>query len=180
MKEVEFPPFSIGNHKIEEKEYEKMLRACRHEISAFFRKKYGISPSKLSWDRPVEGEVPLECLMEAAIARIKARMDSYILAVEEGVLSSPDLTNLLQRMQEENKKRKEACLQGKVIYGLAEFSFETYLAYEEDALEKIYCHDHKTDHAGYLQKLEETGRKNKIQVNRKDLYEFTLQQTGFS
>lgn len=108
------------------------------------------------WNKEIDGKIPYKELAKETIQSIKKFRAIYENAKKQGYVNNVDFESLKNRMRLENLSRLERIKKGERVYGLSEFSLESYLAYETDSFEKKY--------------LEDT--KNEMNISQKDILEY--------
>ena len=91
------------------------------------------------WTTQQEGVTPGEALMKATVQQLRTLTAMYELAQETGTPLEGGLAGILGRMEGENQSRKEKIAAGQPVYGLSQFTFQTFLEYEMDWMKKQYC-----------------------------------------
>ena len=91
------------------------------------------------WQTVQDGTTPGEMLTERTLQQLRTLTAMYDMAQETGTPLHGGLNGVLDRMETENQSREEKKEAGQPVYGLTEFTFETFLEYEMDWMEKQYC-----------------------------------------
>ena len=93
------------------------------------------------WQTSYQGEVPYRVLTDKTLERLKLFAAVYETAEEKGYLPAGSLANIEERLQQENERRQTAIANGEPVYGLSAYTLDTFLEYEMDSLQKLYCED---------------------------------------
>jgi len=110
-------------------EYNRAIRLNKSQVIHYFQEAYHAKQTASFWTTAFQGEIPAEMLKKKALedsVRIKVRQ---LLAQERGVLQEVNYQGLLQQMQQENQRRKEAISNNQVVYGPAQYDEDTYFEY---------------------------------------------------
>lgn len=169
---AQIPSLYIDDQIVTKKEYEQAVKDTRHEVVKYFKEKSKITLNE-DWDMKIDGEVPVEVLSEHSIRYLSKRAAIYQLAKHDGIIDNASYESMLSRMEKENDIREERKKARNAVYGLSQFTKESYEAYEKDAFKKFYCQLHNVDEAAYYKMLEEDQKNKNIKVDKKQLYEFT-------
>lgn len=106
----------INGNVIYAQEVQKEMEAMRGQV-------LGESP-----DAANQPEV-MEQWRQTALENCMRRQLIFQLAVREGLMETSDYKELIQLMEQENKKRMEADQKGEVVYGILKYTEETYFTY---------------------------------------------------
>lgn len=172
---TQFPEFRINDLVIDQEEYEYAVRHMRHKTVRYFMDSYQVDVNELSWEKEVHGEIPTEKLMNLAIEYLMEQKNVYLFAAQNGYIQSAGGNDIRNRMEEENKRRKQKKENGEIVYGLLEFSYESYLTYEMDSFEKRYCADQDATKEEYDDLLQKRYQELDVSVDKAVLYDFTAQ-----
>lgn len=93
------------------------------------------------WETSYQGEVPYRVLADKTLERLKLLAAVYETAEEKGYLPAGSLADVEGRLQQENERRQTAIANGEPVYGLSAYTLDTFLEYEVDSLQKLYCED---------------------------------------
>ncbi len=99
------------------------------ETYSYFHSKYGVEDSENFWTTPYGGEVPVEVARKKALAAIVRTIVQQKLAKEKGLADDISYAGFLNALKKENRERKEALRQNKVIYGPVEYTEDNYFNY---------------------------------------------------
>lgn len=91
------------------------------------------------WSTQCNGKTPGASLTELTLQQLRTLAAMYDMAQETGTPLEGGVNGIPERMEAENQSREEKKAAGQPVYGLSQFTFETYLEYEMDWLEKQYC-----------------------------------------
>ena len=145
----------LQNRNISAEEYLQCMEAVRYDTTAQIQDEYGIDPGdKAQWleevkkPEPEDGkkgrgdaETPCELLMDNTIEKIKQIHAVFEISEEAGYIEGAGYEDMIERMEAENERRKEALESGQPVYGLTEYTPELYMEYELSALRDQYCQD---------------------------------------
>ncbi|WP_103981232.1 hypothetical protein [Helcococcus massiliensis] len=95
------------------------------------------------WTKEIDGVRPIDKLLEETIYSIKRFRATYEHAKSLGYVDKISFEDLDHRKTFENLARAEKIKKGHRVYGLSEFSTESYMTYEMDTFEKKYIEDNK-------------------------------------
>lgn len=132
---------SIENKKISEEEYLSVMRDIKLEVANELSRKNQVNIDSDFWKTELNGEFPYKILAERTIDEIKQIHAVYELAKEHGYIDSVSYDDIKKRMNEENQIRSEKIEKGEAVYGLSSFTYNVFLEYEMDSLQKQYCED---------------------------------------
>ena len=91
------------------------------------------------WGKEADGMVPYKVLADSTIEKLKYNRAVYENAKQQGYVDEIDYKHIVERMENENKMRKEKIAQGEPVYGLSEFTIPLFMEYEMDTFQKRYC-----------------------------------------
>lgn len=91
------------------------------------------------WRTQQDGTTPGEALAQGTMQQLRTLTAMYDMAQETGTPLEGGVNGIFDRMEAENQSRQEKKAAGEPVYGLTEFTFETYLEYEKDWMERQYC-----------------------------------------
>lgn len=131
----------IGGQEINKDLYVQVMNSQVSDVTSYFAGKGEDRVDREFWSRETDGEIPYKVLADKTLERLKYMAAVYDIAAENGYAEENILADLPERMEEENRDRKETAENGGTVYGLLEFSLDTYLEYDMDRIEKAYCED---------------------------------------
>lgn len=132
---------TISSQVIPESLYMQMMNDTVAEVSKYFRQKGAGSVNGDFWETSYQGEVPYRVLADKTLERLKLLAAVYETAEEKGYLPAGSLADVEGRLQQENERRQTAIANGEPVYGLSAYTLDTFLEYEMDSLQKLYCED---------------------------------------
>ena len=145
----------INSKEVSNEEFLYFMNKEMHSVSQRLSKNDKNIDSEF-WSKEIDGKILYKELAKETIQSIKKFRAIYENAKEQGYVDNVDFESLKNRMSVENLSRLDRIKKGERVYGLSEFSLESYLAYETDSFEKKY--------------LEDT--KNEINISQKDILEY--------
>lgn len=131
----------ISQQAVPENLYMQIMNDTVAEVSKYFRQKGAGSVNSDFWETSYQGEVPYRILTDKTLERLKLIAATYATAEEHGYLPAGSLANIEERLQQENERRQTAIANGEPVYGLSAYTLDTFLEYEVDSLQKLYCED---------------------------------------
>lgn len=132
---------SIGEEKISQEEYLGVMNDIKLDVANELSRKNQVNIDNGFWQTELNGEFPYKVLAERTIDEIKQIHAVYELAKENGYIDSVSYDDIKNRMNEENQIRAEKIEKGEAVYGLSSFTYNVFLEYEMDSLQKQYCED---------------------------------------
>ena len=129
----------ISGSKITQDTYVQIMHDKVSDVSKYFKEKGSNGVNKEFWTKEIDGQVPYKVLTDKTMEQLKLITATYQIAEEKGYIEKGSLENIWQRLDQENKSRKEKIKKGQPVYGLAEYDMDTFLEYEMDTLQKLYC-----------------------------------------
>lgn len=129
----------ISNTNITKDTYIQIMNQNISDVTKYFREKGINNTDSDFWNKEVEGKTAYEVLTDKTLDELKYITAVYQIAEEKGYIEKGSLENIWDRMEKENKSREKSIKEGKPVYGLSEFSIDTFLEYEMDTLQKSYC-----------------------------------------
>lgn len=131
----------ISQQAVPENLYMQIMNDTVAEVSKYFRQKGAGSVNSDFWETSYQGEVPYRILTDKTLEHLKLIAATYATAEEHGYLPAGSLANIEERLQQENERRQTAIANGEPVYGLSAYTLDTFLEYEMDSLQKLYCED---------------------------------------
>lgn len=132
---------TISQQVISENTYTQMMNDTVAEVSKYFREKGAGGVDSGFWETSFQNEVPYRVLTDKTLERLKYIAAIYETAEEKGYLPAGSLENIEERLEQENERRQTAIQNGDPVYGLSAYTLDTFLEYEMDSLQKLYCED---------------------------------------
>lgn len=132
---------SIENEKIYEEEYINIMNDIKLDVANEIAQGSNVNIDDSFWKTEQNGKLPYQILADNVIEKLKEIHAVYELAKEHEYIDSASYEDIKKRMEQENQSRSEAIEKGEVVYGLSSFSYNVYLEYEMDSLQKAYCED---------------------------------------
>lgn len=129
----------IGGYDIPRAEFEYALDAVRNDVVLQFADD-GESVGSEFW-LSVEADSPTFAAAQAAVAWLKERYATYIVAVEAGLVESASWDALSARLATTNAGRASAIDRGEVVYGLPQYDVKTFVEYEESSFFEAFTVD---------------------------------------
>lgn len=136
---------SISDSIITKETYLQIMNKNVPEVTKYFKEKGVSNSGRDFWVTSIDGEIPYKVLTDKTLDELKYIAAVYEIAQEKKYIEKDALKTLSERIEQENKTRKESIEKGEPVYGLAEFSADTFLEYEMDTLQKMYCDDIEND-----------------------------------
>lgn len=87
------------------------------------------------WNKAYNGTVPAEALAEKAFESLRRDKALFSDCAKRGLSEKLDFEKIRENMQAENKARADALKAGRPVYGVSEYSLETYFDYLRSNLE---------------------------------------------
>lgn len=81
------------------------------------------------WQEEIGGQVPIKMAKEKALEKVVELKIQQILMAEYDLWKNISYDALIQAMNEENQRRKNAIENGEIVYGVTDFEIKTYLSY---------------------------------------------------
>lgn len=130
---------NIGKKAISKEEYLYVMNQQIYDVSNELTEKKDIQIDEAFWETEIDGTMPYEQLADKTIEQLQYYHAVYETAIEQGYVDDADYEHMLERKEEENKRRAEKIENGEPVYGLSEFTTELYMEYEMDSFQKRYC-----------------------------------------
>jgi len=146
---------TVNGDPISVRLFERRLARSRSLAFGYFGTRYGAVVDADFWTTPYEGEVPAEWLKQRMLeecVRIKIELG---LAKESGVIEDTGYAALLQALDLENQRRREALAVGEPIYGPQQYREDEFFLY---VMNNLRIAVEKRLWQGRLQASEETLR----------------------
>ncbi len=132
----------IGAEEISADEYLQCMESQKYDTAIWLQEKFGLDSSEREfWEKPADGVVPYEKLADFTIEELKKIHAVYEIANECGYVPDASYSSMLERMEAENERRRKELENGGIVYGLTEYSIDTYMDYEMSRLKEQYCQD---------------------------------------
>ena len=119
----------VNNEPISTKFFIAELDKKRAETYAYFKTKYGADDSANFWTTSYGSEIPLEYAKKNALHECVKIIVQQALAKQEKIVDDIRYEKFIHDRMVENKRRKEAVAENKVIYGPVEYSEDNYFNY---------------------------------------------------
>ena len=132
---------TIQGQQIQPQLFDQIMRQQVSDVIYEFRQRGLERVDGTYWDTVCGGETPGAYLMELTLGQLRRLVAIYDMAQATGTPLEGGVNGIFDRMEAENQGRAEKQEAGQPVYGLSEFTFQTYLEYEVDWLEKQYCAD---------------------------------------
>lgn len=119
----------VNDDPISVRLFERRLARNRFLAFGYFQARYGAVVDADFWTTSHEGEVPAEWLKQRTLeecVRIKIELG---LAKESGVIGGTSYAALLQALDRENQRRREALAAGEPIYGPEQYREDEFFLY---------------------------------------------------
>lgn len=129
----------ISGNKITKDTYIQIMHNKVSDVAKHFKDKGVLNIDKEFWTKEIDGQIPYKVLTDKTVQELKQITAVYQIAFENNHIEKNSLENIWQRLDNENKARKEKIKNGQPVYGLAQYDMNTFLEYEIDTLQKLYC-----------------------------------------
>ncbi len=126
---VSDPIGKVNGEPISLRLFQAELARQKAETYAYFHAEYGAEDSENFWTSAYDGEVPVETARQKALDEVVRTIVQQKLAKEKGLVDDISYGGFLNALKKENRERKEAIRQNKVIYGPVEYSEDNYFNY---------------------------------------------------
>lgn len=116
---------------------EDVFRILLREQKAFAVNRFaedGQAVEEEFWTTSMEDTTPLEWCKEKALQDAASLAELVLMAKENGILESDDLTLLMESREDENESRQTKKEQGEPVYGNTSFTPQTWISYVRNAL----------------------------------------------
>jgi parvulin-like peptidyl-prolyl isomerase len=120
---------TVNNEPIATKFFIAELNTKRAETYAYFKTKYGVDDSANFWTTSYGREKPLEYAKKIALHECVKIIVQQAWAKREKIVDDIRYEKFINDLMAENKRRKEAVAENKVIYGPVEYSEDSYFNY---------------------------------------------------
>ncbi|SHO43789.1 peptidylprolyl isomerase [Anaerocolumna xylanovorans] len=120
----------VNGENIYLREYKQRLYGVRANVYDYFNKKYNANDSKSFWNKSYGGEVPIEAARKKALDECIQIKVQQILLKDKGIQEDISYKTFLKGLDEENKARKEAVKNQRVIFGPLQFGEKEYFEYQ--------------------------------------------------
>ncbi|WP_127589188.1 peptidyl-prolyl cis-trans isomerase [Paenibacillus koleovorans] len=117
---------TVNGEVVEAREFAAFLMAERSKVYAYFQSKYGAEDSHAFWNKPYNGETPMDKIISDTWKKVVAAKVQQSLGVQAGFLQDTSYTAYLKQLQAENERRLQAARNGKPIYGPKQLEAKTY------------------------------------------------------
>ncbi|MEN6313145.1 MAG: peptidylprolyl isomerase [Clostridiaceae bacterium] len=119
----------VNDEPVSRKELKQWMIFSRAGVYNYFMNKYGAQDSNEFWESSYSGEVPVDMARKNSLDDIVKIKVQQILARQEGLLQDISYEAFLREFDEENKSRKEAIKNNKVVYGPFQYDIKEYFTY---------------------------------------------------
>lgn len=131
----------INGQTVEKEEYLYVMNQQVYDVTKELATANGKQVDQEFWTEEVDGVLPYEELADQTVEQLKYNRAVYENAKEQGYVDEVDYAHLLERMEKENESRAKKIAAGEAVYGLSEFSVQSFMEYEMDTFQKSYCED---------------------------------------
>jgi len=156
----------VNEESISKQEFELIVNKNRNDVIDYFTNKYNVQYDKNFWTTDLDGEQPAEFLKEKALHECVRIKIQQMLARDKGIVRDISYSALLDEMNKENKKRKQAVQSKRIIYEPLEFDEQNFLYYQ---LDKIIF-EIKAVFVGDIFDVSESNLKQFYDNNKDDLF----------
>lgn len=167
-------------------------------VIGYFRSRYNVSYDNLFWSKTYGDISPVEMISRMTIHQVFQYKIQLMIARDLGLITDISYQNFLHRLYQENRRRKVAISEKKVIYGPVEYSEPIYFNYTRaslnidlvEKLDQLTADARKKLFAGYFKQISEdkvyfgrailvniaiiSGQKENILINSVDQNDYVL------
>lgn len=122
----------VDGEKIETREFIMIASRKKAEVVGYFAGKYACEYADSFWNTNFNGEIPSEMLKEKVMEELLPLKIQQKLAVEYDLMKSCNYSDFLIRLNKENTERKRKKEKSDIVYGVSEYSEETFY-FDENA-----------------------------------------------
>lgn len=126
---------SVDGNKIYADEMKYYILKERASVIQKFSQNGADVSDKEFWNKPHEGLIPAESLAERAFESLRRDKALFSESAKRGLSEKLDFEKINENMQAENKARADALKEGSPVYGVSEYTIETYFDYLKSNLE---------------------------------------------
>jgi len=123
---------TVNGEPVYVREYKMKLKSNTTQVIDYFNQNYGSESKQNFWTNSYNGEVPVELAREKALNDIIEVKVQQILAKENGIIESTDYRDFLKDLEDENRQRKDALKNNKIVYGPDNYGEFEYFKYSFD------------------------------------------------
>lgn len=116
----------VNGEGIEIREFMLIASQKKAEVFKYFTDKYDAEYSETFWDSSFDGENPAEIITQMVMDELVPIKLQQQMAVKYGILDSCNYSDFLKRLEKENAERKKKKENNEIVYGVTEYSEETY------------------------------------------------------
>jgi len=124
----EFTVAHVNNEGITFREFNHVMYGNRAITLNYFMQKYCVEDGKKFWSGIYGEENPLEKIKEDTLEELKRTKVIQALAKQYGLVEDVSYKKFLQDLKEENSRRKKDVENKKKIYGVKQYTEDTYYA----------------------------------------------------
>ncbi len=119
----------VNGEPIAVREFERRVLGNRAAAYSYFAGKYGATDSAEFWTTSYGGEAPLAWVKERALQECVRIKVEQILARHKGVVEDISYGAFLERLAQENERRRKALELGQPIYGPMQYEEDQFFSY---------------------------------------------------
>lgn len=121
---------SINGETISKEEFNMFLIDNKATTISYFYNKYNIDSSEKNfWNKEVDGQTPLQMLIDETIDDIVRNKVQQQEAIKYGIINAISYEELVKACEDENKSREKAKQEGEIIYGPIQYDIKQYYSY---------------------------------------------------
>ena len=152
----------VNGECISADEFRLFVHKHRAHVFSEFRERHGIEDSKDFWTTPLGDRTPIDRLRQVALEDCVRSKMYLLMARDKGILEDVTYTGFVNRLAQENRRRKEAVARGQVIFGPVEYGESTGYAH----FLSLLCVDIKKKLAEQFSGMDEDVLQNFYEANK--------------
>lgn len=125
----------INGESVEAAEFMMLASRKKAEVVKYFNDNYHAEYGEGFWQSSYDGNTPAQMLSEKVLEELVPIKIQQKMAMEHGILSSCNYSDFLKRLETENNNRKNKKKNNEVVYGVTEYTPESY--YHDEAAKMI-------------------------------------------
>ncbi len=118
--------FTVNGEPVSKREFLNVMSGLRANVFTYTAQKYGAKDSVDFWTTSFGGEIPLEVLKQRTIEKLTRIKNEQILMEQNGVADDISYAGFIQKLNDENARRRKALRNGEPIYGPQQFDEGSY------------------------------------------------------
>lgn len=111
------------------KEFKHFMVQNSASVYNYFKEKHGVDDNPGFWTSSYGGEVPVEIARQKTLEQVVRIKLEQILSRNKGLVKDISYNTFLDNLRDENRKRKEAVQNNRVIYGPQQYGVNEYFSY---------------------------------------------------